>query len=100
VTLSRLPPDWFKAKFKPGTPITDQLRRARYEFGQDLRPPAPSRAEAEKRLIEHLGKADAQKAGLDASRAANEGFDWLYPLVLTVTVASVIVLSVSLLRRR
>jgi hypothetical protein len=100
VRLSQLSPDRFKASFKPGTPITDQLRRARYEFGQDLRAPAPTRGEAEKRLIEHVAEADAQKTALDASRTANEGVDWVYPLALAVTSTCVIALLIMLLRRR
>lgn len=100
VRLSDLAPDRFKAKFKPGTPITDQLRHARYEFGQDLRPPPTSRAEAQKRLSEQIEQAEAQKAVLDASRVANEGFNWPYALILVVTATSVIALTALLVRRR
>jgi hypothetical protein len=100
VRVSQLSPDRFKAKFKPGTIITDQLRQARFEFGQDLRPPAASRAEAGKRLLEQLSNADAQKTLLNASRVANEGVEWSYVLAATLTVISVSALSVLLLRRR
>jgi hypothetical protein len=99
VRLTQLPSDRFKANFKPGTIITDQLRQARFEFGQDLRQPATSRAEAGERLLEHLSNADAQKTVLDASRVANEGVEWSYILAATLTLASVIGLSVLLLRR-
>jgi hypothetical protein len=99
VRVSQLPPDRFKAKFKPGTIITDHLRQARFEFGQDLRQPATSRAEAGERLLEHLSKADAQKTVLDASRVANEGVEWSYILAASLTLASVLGLSVLLLRR-
>ncbi len=100
VTIRELPADRFTAKFKPGTRITDQLRRARYELGQDLRPPPTSRPEAERRLNEQIGQADAQKAVLDASRVANEGLNWSYALVLAATVTCVIALATLLVRRR
>ena len=98
--MSDLPPDRFKAKFQKGTLINDQLRRARYQFGQDLRPPPVSRAEAETRLKEHLGKAEDQKAELDASRVAKEYTGRLYLLVLGTTAISVVLLTILLMRRR
>lgn len=100
VTISPLPTDRFSAKFKPGTPITDELRKARYEFGQDLRPPAPTRSEAETRLKEHLSKANSQKELLDASRVANEASGWFYWVVLGGSALGLTFVSLVLIRRR
>ncbi len=90
----------FRPKFKAGVIIDDRLRAARYEFGQDLRPPPPSRREAEERLREQLGKADSQVDQLDASRVANEEHDWLNYFAVSAVLASALIGSAILWRRR
>ena len=94
-----LPDSRFSVKYKPGTPITDSLRQAAYEFGQDRRPPAKTPVEAQKRLEEHLAEADAQKDELKASSAARGGPGWAGWLPWTTAAGAVGLLAVVLVRR-
>ena len=94
-----LPNSRFSVKYKPGTPITDSLRQAAYQFGQDRRPPAKTPIEAQKRLEEHLAEADAQKDELKASSAARGGAGWAGWLPWATAIGAVATLLVVLIRR-
>ncbi len=65
----------FTIKYKPGTPVSDSLRKLQYEFGQQKIGANPTKAEAESMLKEQLAKADEQKSELVVA-SASEGFAW------------------------
>jgi hypothetical protein len=65
----------FTRKYRPGTPVSDQLRKLAYEFGQQKINAHPSKLEAEKMLNEQLAQAEAQKAELVVA-SPSEAFDW------------------------
>jgi hypothetical protein len=68
-------PDVFTIKYKPGTPISDHLRKLRTEFGQQKIGPKPTKADMERMLNEQVAQAEAQKAELVAA-PISEGFAW------------------------
>jgi hypothetical protein len=68
-------PEVFTIKYKPGTPISDHLRKMRTEFGQTKIGPRPTKAELKGMLDEQLAKAEEQKSELVAV-PASEGFAW------------------------
>jgi len=57
-------PEVFMMKYKPGTPISDHLRKLTYEFGQQKVAARPTRAEVQKMLDESIAKAEEQKSEL------------------------------------
>ncbi|MGO9471237.1 MAG: hypothetical protein ACLQVF_44675 [Isosphaeraceae bacterium] len=72
-------PETFSIKYGPGTPISDNLRKLEYQFGQQKSGPrtAMPRAEAEKMLNEAVARAEEQKNELVVAPAAG-GFDLLW----------------------
>jgi len=68
-------PEVFRIKYKPGTPISDNLRKLQYEYGQQRPPGKPTKAEAEKMLNEQVAKAEEQKSTLVVA-STSEGFAW------------------------
>lgn len=64
----------FTLKHKPGTPISDQIRKLNYQFGQKQISNRPSKAEAETMLQEQIAEAEEQKRELVA--VPREGIDW------------------------
>ena len=68
-------PEVFTIKYKPGTPISDNLRKLTYEFGQQKIGPKPTRAATEKMLEEQISKAEEQKSELVVA-STSEGFPW------------------------
>lgn len=81
--------DVFTIKYKPGTPVSDHLRKLEYEFGQQKVGLKPTKAEAEKMLNEQLARAEAQKAELVVA-SPSEGFDWTRWLAWGMGVAVVV----------
>jgi hypothetical protein len=67
--------DVFTMKYKPGTPISDQLRKLTTEFGEQKIGAKPTKSEAEKMLNEQVARAEAQKSELVVA-SPSEGFDW------------------------
>ncbi len=65
----------FKISYKPGTPISDSLRKLEYEFGRQKVGPTVSKLEAEAMLKEQIAKAEAQKAELSVASSA-DSTDW------------------------
>jgi len=97
--FNKHPPDsTFRAKYKPGTPVTDQLRQIQYEFGRQ-KMVVRTRAEVEAQLRDQLAKAEAQKTELRAG-PADQGFDWSGSLVWIFGAASLITATLVLLARR
>lgn len=86
--------DVFTIQYKLGTPISDQLRKVTYEFGQPTTSNKPSKADAEKMLAEEVAKAEAQRKELvvASSYAGGDSWSWLawgfgaLALVSTVTL--------------
>ena len=68
-------PDVFTIKYKPGTPISDNLRTLAFEYGQQNISPGLSRADGQKMLTEQLAIADAQKAELVVAPSSDR-IDW------------------------
>jgi hypothetical protein len=69
-------PQVFTIKYKPGTPISDKLRKLQYEFGQQSLQPRPTKADVEGMLNDAIAKADAQKAMLVVAPQGG-GLDWM-----------------------
>jgi hypothetical protein len=68
-------PDVFTSKYKPGTPISDHLKKLQYKYGQDKLKPQPTRSEVEAMLNSQLAKAETQKNELVAA-PFSEGVNW------------------------
>ena len=68
-------PEVFTIKYKPGTPVSDALRKLNYEFGQQKVAPRPTRSEVQEMLDEGIARAARQKSELVAA-SPGEGFDW------------------------
>lgn len=65
-------PEVFTIKYKPGTRISDNLRKVQYEYGQQKVPASLTKAGAEKLLNEQLVAADEQKATLVVAPTAED----------------------------
>jgi hypothetical protein len=68
-------PEVFSIKYKPGTPVTDSLRKIQYEYGQQTVAGNPTKSEVEAMLREQLVKAEEQKATLVVA-STSDGFVW------------------------
>lgn len=90
-------PEVFTIKYKPGTPISDDLRKLQYEFGQQKIGSRPTKAETETMLHEAVAEAEKQKKELIA--APTEGIDWV-PWLPWVFGAAVVVSLVALTVQR
>lgn len=75
----------FLARYKPGTPVSDGLRRLRYEFGQQKVDARMTKGQAEASLKEQIEKAEEQKSELVAASPARD-FDWQPWLVAGLAV--------------
>ncbi len=69
-------PSLFEISYKPGTIVSDGLRKLEYEFGQQKIGSKPTKAEVQGMLKEQLAKADEQKSELVVA-PNSEGFAWL-----------------------
>ena len=67
-------PPTFSVKYKPGTPVSDHVRKLSYQYGQQKLPENPSTSETEKMLVEQVQQANEQKHTLVA--APVEGWAW------------------------
>ncbi len=65
----------FTINSKPGTPISDNLRKLQFEFGQQKIGLKPTKSDAEQMLREQLAQAEEQKTTLIVA-SSSEGFDW------------------------
>jgi hypothetical protein len=68
-------PEVLTIKYRPGTPVSDNLRQLEYEFGQQKVPPNPNKREVESLLKEQLAEAEKQKATLVVA-STSEGSPW------------------------
>lgn len=68
-------PETFKISYRPGGPITDNLRKLEYEFGQQKVPARLTQAETKRMLEEQIIKAEEQKAELVVS-TSSPGIPW------------------------
>jgi hypothetical protein len=57
-------PEVFTIKYKPGTPISDNLRKLQYSFGQQQLAPKPTRSEVKKMLDDQVALAEKQQTEL------------------------------------
>jgi hypothetical protein len=87
-------PEVFAIKYKPGTPISDDLRKLTFEFGQQKIDPRPTKADAQKMLNEQVARAEEQKAELVVA-PVSQSFDWISWLAWGFAVA-VLISSVAL----
>lgn len=69
----------FKRSYKPGTPITDNLRKLEYQFAQQKLPARPTRAESERMLAEQIDQAEKQRSELSVAPVPASSFwpTWL-----------------------
>lgn len=88
----------FTIKYKPGTPISDSLRKLEYEFGQQKIGAKPTKAEAQNMLEEQIAKAEAQKSRLVVA-SPSDAFDWTSLVFWGFSVMVVISLAVLLVQR-
>jgi hypothetical protein len=99
--FNRNPPaSAFKIDYKPGTPISDQLKKLRYEFGQQQPPPRLTRETAEKHLQEQLALANAQRKELVAPPPTQDGFDLSRAAPWIFGTAALICSTLLILQRR
>lgn len=87
----------FTAKYKPGTPVTDNIRQLKYRYEQDKLKPVPTKAEVEKMLDDQLAKAEAQKSELYVAQEG-EGVNWW--AWSTMGLAGLTAASLVILRRQ
>ncbi len=84
-------PEVFTIKYKPGTPISDNLRKLQYEFGQQQLGPNPNKSEVQKMLNGLVANAEEQKAELVVA-SQSESFNWTsliaWGFVVVVVVSS------------
>jgi hypothetical protein len=92
-------PEVFTIKYKPGTPISDNLRKLEYQFGQQQIGLNPTKAEKEKMLNDQLAKAEQQKSALVVA-STSEGFAWTSLLPWGFGAAVVISLIAPWIQRR
>ncbi|APW61419.1 hypothetical protein [Paludisphaera borealis] len=92
-------PDVFTSKYKPGTPISDHLKKLQYKYGQDKLKPQPTRSEVEAMLDSQLAKAETQKNELGAA-PFSEGVNWWAWSVSGLGAAVVASLAALWMQRR
>ena len=81
----------FKIDYKPGTPISDNLRQVQTEFGRQKPAPRPTKPEAEATLRRQLAEAEAQRSELVAEPPTAFGAS-LSPWLVGVAGTSALVL--------
>lgn len=67
-------PSTFTIAHKPGTPVSDKIRKLNYLFGQKQISNRPTKAEAETMLREQIAEAEEQRRELVA--VPREGINW------------------------
>jgi hypothetical protein len=92
-------PEVFTAKYKPGTPISDHVRKLQYKYEQDKIKPRPTRSEVEAMLDSQLAKAETQKNELVAA-PFSEGVNWWAWSVAGLGAAVLASLTLLWLQRR
>ena len=92
-------PSVFRIDYKPGTLISDRLRKAQAEFGRQVPTRLPSKAETEAILRAQLAEAEAQRSELVAEPPTAFGAS-LSPWLVGVAGTSALVLSIVVLYQR
>ena len=92
-------PEVFTIRYKPGTRISDTLRKLEYEYGAQPIAARPSKAEAEKMLKDQLAQAEKQKSTLVVA-STSEGFAWYAWLPWGFAALVVISLAALWIQRR
>ncbi len=89
-------PGTFTHTYKPGTPISDSLRRVQTEFGHQKPPARQTKLQVETMLREQLATAQAQRKELVAGSPARPGTDlvawlpWVFGLGLIIGSAALL----------
>lgn len=96
----RPPPATFSIKYKPGTPITDNLRRVQTEFGRQQVGRRVSKPETESMLREQLANAENQRKELVAGSPERNGPGWTSWLVWIFGSCALIASLALLIARR
>ncbi len=87
----------FRVNYKIGTPISDNLRKLKTEFGQQTIGNNPTKLDAEKMLKEQLKNAEDQKDSLVVASQDN-GYSlwtWLAGFFVISTLISIVFLSIQ-----
>jgi hypothetical protein len=92
-------PEVFAVKYKPGTPISDNLRKLTYEFGQQKLAPKPEKAEVEEMLKTQVAMAEQQRTELVVA-SQSERFDWISLTFWGFGTLAVISSVILLIQRR
>ncbi len=96
-------PDTFNIKYKPGTPISDKLRKLEYEFGQQKPKIEPRTAmpvrEAEELLKEAIANAERQRSELVAA-SPSDGFNWSSWLAWGFGAVLLVTSTILMIQRR
>jgi hypothetical protein len=93
-------PEVFTKKYKPGTPISDHIRKLQYQFGQDKLKPLPTKAEVEAMLNNQLAKAEEQKNELVAAPLSEGVGWWWYSAAIGLSAAVAGSLALLWMQRR
>jgi hypothetical protein len=91
-------PEVFTIKYKPGTPVSENLRKLQYEFGRQQLSPEPTKAEVQKMLDDQVAMAEKQKTELVVA-SPREDVDWTSWLAWAVG-ALVLIAFLSLWNQR
>ncbi len=78
----------FQRDYKPGTPISDNVRKSQYRFGQQKPPALMTSTEAQVALLEQVAAAEAQRTELVAAPRSSSWFTWLMWVFGAATLAS------------
>ena len=89
----------FAINYKPGTPVSDNLRKLVYEFGRQKIGLKPTKADTERMLNDQIAKAEEQKKELVVA-PQSEGFDWTLWLGWAFAAAVVISSGALWMQRR
>ena len=92
-------PKTFTIAYKPGTPISDNIRKLKSEFGRQKTSPLPTRAEATAMLNEQVRQAEEQRKELLAGSPARDAIAWSSWLIPAFGGAALVGSVVLLIRR-
>ena len=94
-------PQVFTINYKPGTPISDDLRKLTYQFGQKSIGSKPTKAATEAMLAEQIKDAEAQRKTLAAVPVSQEvaWSSWIAWILAATAMISMMALVVQKSRR-
>lgn len=90
------PPETFSVKYKPGTPVSDSIRKLDFQYGQQKLPEKPTTRETEKLLAEQIRLAEEQQRMLVVAPVQGwESGGWLITGLCVLSVCLLVFLYVQ-----